>query len=104
MQGACQKAGGGGDANTAGWERTNTQRTGGVHQKGYRQSSQNTQATWNGVPAGEDKGHPDGATRHKQGEGRERWTAKGGGRQEAAPSSPSYRHTHTNLALQPPRQ
>ena len=29
-------------------------------------SPQNAQTAWNGVPAGEDKGHPDGTTRHTQ--------------------------------------
>ena len=29
-------------------------------------SSRNAQTTWNGAPPGEDKGHRDGGTRHKQ--------------------------------------
>ena len=52
-------------------------------------STRNAQTTWNGVPAGEDKGHPDGATRKKHREGREGGTARGGERRELAPAPPT---------------
>ena len=42
-------------------------------------SPRNAQITWNGVPAGEGKGHPDGTTRHMHREGREEGATRGGG-------------------------
>ena len=56
-------------------ERTNTQRARGAQQKGHRTKlAERTEH----LPAGEDKGHPDGATRHTHREGREGGAARGG--------------------------
>ena len=47
-------------------ERTHTQRARGDYQKATGPSSWNAQTAWNGVPASEGKGHPDGTARHTQ--------------------------------------
>ena len=67
-----------------------------------RPSSQNAQTTWNGVLAGEDKGHPDGATRHTHREGREGGATRGGGTRSG--TGPAYstcreRRANTSRAL-----
>ena len=71
-------------------------------------SSRNAQTTWNGVPAGEDKGHPDGATRYKHRDGREGGTAGGRGatRSCSGTALPTCREcrAHINRALHLPRQ
>ena len=72
-----------------------------------RPSSQKVQTTWNGVPEGEGKGDPKGATRHKHSEGCQGGTASGGGRESALarPSRPALSAVeNTNRALHPPRQ
>ena len=47
-------------------ERTHTKRTRGDYRKGNGPSARNAQTAWNGVPASEGKGHPDGTARHTQ--------------------------------------
>ena len=54
---------------------TNTQRM----KRAAGLSSRNIQSIWNGVPAGKDRGHPDGAIYQTHREGRKRGTARGGG-------------------------
>ena len=80
---------------------TGTWRTGGASEPGWR----NSQTISKGVPAGEGKGHLEGATRYTRRGGRDR-----GGRpkQELSPAPPPLtrreRRPRTNRALDPPRQ
>ena len=71
-------------------------------------SWRNARTTLNGVPAGEDKGHPDGATRHKHREGREGGTARGGGgtRSGTGPALLTCRErcSHSDRAVHLPRE
>ena len=53
--------------------------------KANRPSSRNAQTAWNGVPASEGKGHPDGTTRHTQG------GTRGAGRGERERHNTRYR-------------
>ena len=47
-------------------ERTHTHRGAGTTRRATGPSSRNAQTAWNGVPASEGKGHPDGTARHTQ--------------------------------------
>ena len=71
-------------------------------------SARNAQTAWNGVPASEDKGHPDGTARHTQrgtrGAGR---GMKGRHNTRYRPEPPRTgreRRAHTDGTLHPPRQ
>ena len=108
-KGACQMATGGGRRDHCGCASTqahkqHTSRTEGA----TGPSSPNAQTTWNGVPAGEDKGDTDRATRYKHREKREAGQRGRGGatRSGTSPALPTCRErrAHTNRALQPPRQ
>ena len=61
-------------------ERTHTQQARGADQMGDRPSPRNAQTAWNGVWAGEEKGHLYGMTRHTHRE--ERGGREGGQRRE----------------------
>ena len=86
-------------------ERTHTQR---VNLKLNQTEPRNAQTAWNGVPAGEDKGHPDETTRHTQrGERRDREGGTGEKQEPALAPNPQTcreRRTHTTRALHLPRQ
>ena len=76
---------------------------------GIGPSPRNAQTPWNGVPAGEDKGHPDKMTRHTHtaGNAGEEGGARGEKRERAPAPTPQNcreRRAHTTRALQPPRQ
>ena len=76
---------------------------------GIGPSPRNAQTPWNGVPAGEDKGHPDKMTRHTHtaGNAGEEGGARGEKRERAPAPTPQTcreRRAHTTRALQPPRQ
>ena len=61
-------------------------------------SSRNAQTAWNGVPASEDKGHPDGTARHTQRGTRRAERGKGGRhntRYRPEPSEPAASAAHT---------
>ena len=71
-------------------------------------SARNAQTAWNGVPASEGKGHPDGTARHTQ---RGTRGAGGGETRETqhqvparTPGTGRERRAHTDGALHPPRQ
>ena len=69
-------------------------------------SPRNAQTAWNGVPASEDKGHPEGTARHTQ--RRKRWAGRGKQRRHNTRHRPQprrtsrERRTHTTRALHPP--
>ena len=80
----------GGKATTAGARAHKHNRHAARTKGATRPSTRNAQTAWNGVPADEDKGHPGGAARQKQHQGREGGRARGGaGRQEVAPAPSS---------------
>ena len=68
----------------------------------------NAQTAWNGVPASEDKGHPDGTARHtqrrKRGAGRGKQGRHNTRHQPQPPQTGRERRTHTIRALHLPRQ
>ena len=71
-------------------------------------SARNAQTAWNGVPASEGKGHPDGTARHTQRGTREAGRGKRK-RHDARcrpepPRTGRERRAHTDGALRPPRQ
>ena len=71
-------------------------------------SSRNAQTAWNGVPASEDKGHPDGTARHSQpgtrGVGRGKRERHNTRYRPEPPKTSRERRAHTDGALHPPRQ
>ena len=68
----------------------------------------NAQTAWNGIPAGEEKGHQDGTTQHMHREGREGTGEPREKREDRHRSRPPKtcreHHAHTTRALHPPRQ
>ena len=82
--------------------------TRGLPERATGPSARNAQTAWNGVPASEGKGHPDGMGRHTQRgtRGAERGKRK---RHDARcrpepPRTGRERRAHTDGALRPPRQ
>ena len=71
-------------------------------------SPRNAQTAWNGVPASEDKGHPDVTARHtqrrKRGAGRGKRGRRNTGHRARPPQTGRERRAHTTEALHPPRQ
>ena len=71
-------------------------------------SARNAQTTWNGVPASEDKGHPDGTARHTQrgirGAGRGKKGTHNTRYRPEPPRTGRERRAHTDGTLHPPRQ
>ena len=64
--------------------------------------TRNAQTTWNGVPAGEGKGHPDRPTCYKHREGCEQGTSREGGGKKKRPRplppdllQPQHKHQHS---------
>ena len=68
----------------------------------------NAQTAWNGIPASEDKGHPDRTARHRQrrkgGAGRGKRGRHNTRHRPQPPRTGRERRTHTTRALHPPRQ
>ena len=81
-------------------ERTHTQRARGDYQKGNRTETRNAQTAWNGVPASEGKGHPDGTARHTQRgsrrAGRGKWERRNT-RYRLEPPEPAASAAHTQM-------
>ena len=102
------RGGGGGARTPRERERTHTQRTHGKTRRATGRSLQNAQTAWNGVPASEDKGHPDGTARHtqrrKRGAGRGKRGRHNTRHRPQPPRTGRERRTHTTRALHPPRQ
>ena len=71
-------------------------------------SARNAQTAWNGVPASEGKGHPDGTARHTQrgtrGAGRGKRERHNTRYRPEPPRTGRERRAHTDGALHPPRQ
>ena len=71
-------------------------------------SARNAQTAWNGVPASEDKGHPDGTACHTQRGTRGAGTGKKGGHntryRPEPPRTSRERRARTDGTLHPPRQ
>ena len=71
-------------------------------------SARNAQTAWNGVPASEGKGHPDGTARHTQrgirGAGRGKPKRHDARCRPEPPRTGRERRAHTDGALRPPRQ
>ena len=71
-------------------------------------SAWNAQTAWNGVPASEDKGHPDGTARHTQrgtcGAGRGKKGKHNTRNRPEPPRTGRERRAHTDGTLHPPRQ
>ena len=71
-------------------------------------SARNAQAAWNGVPASEGKGHPDGTARHTQrgtrGAGRGKKGRHNTRHRPEPPRTGRERRAHTDGTLHPPRQ
>ena len=71
-------------------------------------SRRSAQTAWNGVPASEDKGHPDGTAHHKQrrkrGGGRGKQGRHNTRHRPQPPRTGRERRAHTTRALHPPRQ
>ena len=71
-------------------------------------SARNAQTAWNGVPASEGKGHPDGTARHTQrgirGAGRGKKGRHNTRHRPEPPRTGRERRAHTDGTLHPPRQ
>ena len=89
---------GGGERTPRERERTHTQRARGTTRTATGPSSRNAQTAWNGVPASEGKGHPDGTARHTQrgacGAGRGK-RERHNTRYRLEPPEPAARAAHT---------
>ena len=89
-------------------ERTHTKRPAGTTRRATGPNARNAQTTWNGVPASEDKGHPDGTARHTQrgirGAGRGKKGRHNTRYRPQPPRAGRERRAHTDWTLHPPRQ
>ena len=89
-------------------ERTHTKGTRGTTGRATGPSARNAQTAWNGVPASEGKGHPDGTARHTQrgtrGAGRGKRKRHDARCRPEPPRTGRERRAHTDGALRLPRQ